>query len=145
MEFDGILDEIRENKKVILIILGLIVAIVIVSIFNLMFNKKETQVNVEDTLEAFAELYYEDIHYVEARSLFGDNYINRLKIDEEDGIKLTLRSIVQIFEDVDTKNFFQEGNYCSFTDTYAIIYPKQPYGKSDYKIETNVSCEESLN
>lgn len=144
MEFDGILDEIRENKSVIIVILVLVSAIIIVSIFNLFFKKTEERLDMEETMKAFAETYYEDIYYVEARSLYGDYYVDRLKSDKEDGIKLTLRGVVQVFEDVSAENFYKEGLYCDFVDTYAVIYPKYPYGEKDYKVETNTSCEKTL-
>lgn len=144
MEFDGILDEIRENKTAIIVILVLMVAIIIASIFNLFFKKREESIDMEETMKVFAQTYYENIHYVEAKSLYGDYYVDRLKLEKEDGIKLTLRGVVQVFEDVSSESFYKEGLYCDFVDTYAIIYPKYPYGEKDYEIETNVSCAKTL-
>lgn len=144
MNFDKISDVLKENKKTLITLAVLIACVIVISILNAIFNKTDKSINVEKTLESFAQLYYEDTYYPEINSIYGDKYMDKLKKDEMDGIKLTLRNVVNLFEDVDSENFYKEGTYCNFVLTYAMIYPKYPYSKKDYNIEVKTYCSKEL-
>lgn len=144
MEYDNIFEGLKENKKSLIIVLILVVVIIVISILNLFFDNNQGDIDVEGIVRSFAEIYYEESYYPGVVSAFDGDYSIRLKEDEVDGIKLTLRKIVNDFEDVDASIFYQEGNYCDFLATYAIIYPKYPYSIDDYDIEVKTSCAEKL-
>ena len=145
MDFDNIFDGIKENKKTLIMVVALIVVIIIISILDLIFGINDNnKVDVEGSVKAFAEIYYEESYYPYVQSLFQQEYSNKLRQDEKEGIKLTLRKILNTFEEVNVNNFYQEGNYCDFNNTYAMIYPESPYGISDYRIEVKVSCEKTM-
>lgn len=145
MDFDNIFDGIKENKKTLLIVLVLFIALIIISILNLIFdNKKSNSFDNEEIIKSFAELYYEEGYYPQITSTFGENYSDKLKEYETEGIKLTLLDIISTFGDVDEYKFYTEGNYCDFEETYAIVYPKSPYGIKDYTIDIEISCTEEL-
>jgi len=143
MDFDNIFDGIKENKKTLIIVLILFVVLIVISIFNLISDNDSTLDN-EEIIKTFAGLYYEDGYYPEVTSIYRENYANKLKEYEAEGIKLTLLDIISTFEDIDEYKFYKEGNYCDFEKTYAIIYPKAPYGVNDYTIKTKISCTKKI-
>ena len=144
MDFDNIFEGLHENKKTIIISLLVIVIIIVFSILNFFFNKNKSKLDVESVVESFAQIYYEDSYYSNVKEFYGDAYVEKLQIDENHGIRLTLRDIVNKFEDVDAANFYDDGIYCNFLKTYAIIYPKSPYEVKDYEIEVVTSCDKEL-
>ena len=144
MDFDNIFEGFKENKKTLIITLVLLIVLIVISIVSFIFDNKEEKLNMEEVVKSFAELYYKDAYYPEIKSVYKSNYARKLEQDGKDGIKLTLRQIVNIFEDVDVAQFYEEGNYCHFLATYALIYPKYPYDIDDYEIEVNVLCNEDL-
>lgn len=144
MDFGIVLDEIRENKKSFIIVLVLIFALIVISVLNFFFKDNNQSLDIEGAVEEFGRIYYEETYYPEVHSLFGNNANDRLQKLEIDGIKLTLRNIVNIFEEVDAKNFYKKGSYCDFTQTYALIHPKYPYSKKDYDIKVVTSCSKEI-
>ena len=38
-------------------------------------------------------------------------------------------------------NFIKDGIECNKNETKAVIYPKSPYGKKDFEIETVIVCD----
>lgn len=144
MDFDNIFEGFKENKKTLIITLVLLVVLIIISILNFIFNNREEKLNMEEVVKSFAELYYEQSYYPEIKSVYKSSYIRILEKHAREGIKLTLNDIVNLFEDVDTKQFYEEGNYCNFLETYALIYPKSPYEVDDYEIKVNLYCEKEV-
>lgn len=144
MNFGGVLDEVRENKKSIIVIIVLIVLLICMSIFNLLFNNKSEKFNVDKALEELGKVYYEQEYYPKVKSFYNKYANDRLKDDEIKGIKLTLRNIINIFEEVSAEKFYKKGSYCDFVQTYVLINPKYPYGKKDYNIKVSSSCTKKL-
>ena len=141
MDSDNIFEGLKENKKTLIIAFVLILILFAVSIFDLFGGNNEEDIDMKGIMKSFAQIYYEEHYYPEIKKTFGDQYAERLDVDSESGIKMTLREIVGVFDEVDSTQFYQEGNYCDYVDTYAIIYPEEPYKIDDYKIEVQVSCE----
>lgn len=146
MDTDNIFEGLKENKKSLIVILIMIVILIVVSILNLVLdnNKRNEELDMEGVITSLAEIYYEEHYYPQVQSSFENNYIEKLRQDEKEGIELNLRNIIGIFEEVEVSTFYQEGNYCNFLGTYATIYPNSPYGIEDYKVEVTLSCVEKL-
>lgn len=140
---DNILDGLRENKKSLILVLALTILLIIISIINLILTKNGSNSNMEGIIESFAKIYYEDYYYPNVTSGYNEDYKVVLQNDSVNGIKLNLREIVNTF-DVEPKNFYTDGNYCDFLKTYALIYPKSPYGKEDYEIKVITSCKKNV-
>lgn len=146
MDTDNIFEGLKENKKSLIVILIMIVILIVVSILNLVLdnNKNNEELDMEGVITSLAEIYYEEHYYPQVQSSFENNYIEKLRQDEKDGIELNLRDIVVAFGEIDPTRFYQKGNYCNFIGTYATIYPKYPYDIDDYKIDVTLSCVEKL-
>ena len=140
---NNILDGLVENKKSLLLVLVLTIVVIIISILNLFLNNSKSKFDVEGAIESFAQLYYEESYYPNITSEYSGDYKQMLQNDSVDGIKLNLRTIISTF-DVDAENFYSEGNYCNFLKTYALIYPKSPYGLTDYEIKVVTSCDKKI-
>ena len=144
MDSDNIFEGLKENKKTLIVAFVLIVIMIIVSIFNLVLDNNSSDVDMKGIMQSFAEIYYEEYYYPEVKSTYGSDYLQQLQEDGIEGVKLTLREVINTFEDINTTKFYEEGNYRNFLDTYAMIYPKSHYDIDDYKIEVNVSCKKEI-
>lgn len=139
MNFDNFGKMLDENKKTIIPILVIILTTILISICNLFFQNKNRGTDVKSALEDLAESYYNQ-YYSEIISQHGDFYKEKLQQDEKKGIKLTLRTLINTFDNVNAENFIKNGSNCNFIETYIVIYPKTPYSVKDYRLETNIEC-----
>lgn len=139
-------DFLGTNKKILMIISGVIVALVafVVGFMLLSGNSKEKE--LKELLEGMSRDFYENFYYdgVEKQKP-GDEKIEFLERYSKIGIKLNLDNLSRyntteneekIAEFVNPKT----GKPCDKEKTRAIIYPKENYNKTDYTIELKLAC-----
>lgn len=130
--------------KELIIILVLLVIIGTLIIF-LLGKKSYTSSQMDDKLREMAskfytEYYYDDISDNRSKKEVTD-YLSSFK---EKGLKVDLETL----SDYDSENndpiianFIKDGIECNKNETKAVIYPKSPYGKKDFEIETVIVCD----
>lgn len=141
-----------DNKKGILI--GLLIftligiAIVLVFVFT-NDSKKEQEETQKDKLNGYlSELgksFYEDYYYDAIESKNEDAKRDFLSKFKDIGIKVDLDNLSRYNGnglEEKTKEFKNEmkNEECNSKDTKVIIYPKEPYGKTDYELESVLEC-----
>ena len=102
-------------------------------------NEKELTGN----LETLGKSFYEDFYYPSQAKSQKDvkNFVKRF---EKTGIKVNLANISKTSK-VDKKLVDSMVNKktkkkCDTEKSVVTIYPKKPYGKTDYKIEVTLDC-----
>jgi len=102
-------------------------------------NEKELKGN----LEKLGKSFYEDYYYPSQAKSQKDvkDFVKRF---EKTGIKVNLENISK-FSKIDKKLVDSMVNSktkkkCDGEKSVVTIFPKKPYGKTDYKIEVNLEC-----
>ena len=131
-----------ENRtKTIGIIVG--VAVVLVVIIVLLVAKpfgnkdKKVEKQLNDRMSQLAKNFYEDYYFDQVGSEF-------VKGHAENGIKIDLANLARI-NNSDSQSILNEfknseGEACDTTKSKATIYPKDPYGKTDYELKIALEC-----
>ena len=135
--------ESKFNAKTIGIIVGgvvLVAAIVCVLVF---FVFKDNKGELSKELENAGKNFYEEFYYNQVgkddkeRADFLGKYATI-------GIKIDLENLARTANNKDELlNKFvnkKTGEKCNTTNTKVTIYPQDPYGQKDYKIETTIDC-----
>lgn len=101
---------------------------------------KKIEKKLREELEEMGADFYENYYY----KTTGDNDEERKKFVKkyhEMGIKIDLDNLSKSDSDIVEENKDEFKKYdCDKTDTKVIIYPQEPFGKNDYKIETELKC-----
>lgn len=136
----------KENKTNLIIIIGVVVLIVVAIVLATIFGKgngnQERVLNAK--LKELGTNFYENFYYDQ----LGESQEEReetLKKFSDKGIKIDLDNLIRLNSDnsEDLKSIFvnkKTGSSCDAKSTKVIIYPKENYGKKDYKIETVLEC-----
>lgn len=135
--------EMLKNKKNLLVIGGIAVAIIVVlvlvfTVFGGNKEKEMSQETLENKLEKLGARFYEENYYAGVKA---EGKTEMLANFVDSGIKVDITSIgllVKIDEDV--KNQLDKDE-CNYDETKVIIYPKQPFGAKDYTIKLELSCK----
>ena len=144
---------IIENKKVsitvgVALCLILVVGIVTFSIGLSMKNKELTsEEKVTQAMEEIGKDFYENFYYKQIGS-DETSRANFLKKFETQGIKVTYDNLSRYVPKEEESANKKEKNSkiveefnCDKDVTKVVIYPQDPYGKEDYKIEVQLECE----
>ena len=135
--------KINEKNKRVIVCIGFISLIIIVALFITIWNsgsKKDNNVNSKDDIKSelikVGKKYYDETLYPIAKD--SEDY---LPTYTEKGIKNTLTSIstVVTFSDELTKAL--KSNECNYDNTKIIIYPSEPFGTNDYRVEVELDCK----
>lgn len=139
----------KENltKKNILIasgvVVGIIIIVAIILVFSLGKHNQERELN--KSMKNLGVDFYENFYYKqvgksdEDRAKFVGKY-------EKLGIKVSLDNLAR-FKVKETEQILKEfvnektGRPCDKQNSRVIIYPKEPYGQKDYKIEVSLVCD----
>ena len=135
------------NKKQYYIIGGvaLLVIIVIVSLLIIFGNKpKNESQKLSNELKQLGVSFYEDFYYNqigktdEEKKAFLEKYTDI-------GIKVSLDNLARSKKDESEeilKKFVNSktNTECDKTNSMVTIYPREPYGKKDYRIDANLVC-----
>jgi len=142
------------RKNVLIIKLSIMAIILLFIIFGFIFNKMNlfAKVDLKESLKEMATDFYENFYYNQVGQLENDE-VDKTKFLEEFksvGIKISLKNL----EEYDDGKYVEEiakfvnsktKKPCNKYNTRATIYPKEPYGKTDYEIEINLECEAGTN
>ncbi len=131
------------NKKTLAILVALLIVVILV-VLLVVFGKKSNEKELESSLNKMGSSFYENFYYEQIGSS-ADDRTSLLSKFSTIGIKIDLENLGR-YNDGEFKKDIKEfknsltGEKCNQTKTKVIIYPKSPYGKTDYKIETELSC-----
>ena len=146
-----VVEFIKNKKKIIAIVLAAIVVIVVGSIIVLKITKKE-EVSEKDRitkeLETLGKKYYEDYYYPSSGNSEEENSKEKyLKNFESVGLKINLENLQRYNNTLSKKDKVKtdftnkdKKKKCDAEKTMVTIYPKEPFGKKDYKISVYVEC-----
>lgn len=118
-----------------------IVALVVIIVFLFARN---TQAHLNTTLESMGRDWYENFYWqnVGSDDKSRTDFLSRYK---DIGIKVDLDNLGRYNSDVNSSKVAEfhpdSDNGCDSKKTMVTIKPQDPYGKSDYKIETTLSCK----
>ena len=132
-----------ENRvKTIGIIAGVVVviaAVVLLLVFKPFGNKdKKVEKQLNDRMGELAKNFYENYYFDQVGSEF-------VKGHAENGIKIDLANLARI-NNSDSQSVLDEfknteGKACNTSTSKVTIYPKEPYGKTDYELKIELDCE----
>lgn len=130
------------NKNIVIIAVVAVVAIV-AGLF-LGIGKKDNQKDLEKSLQEMSRGFYENFYYEQVGSS-ADEKASLLSKFTTVGIKIDLDNLSRYnnneFKDEISKFKNAKTNEkCNKTNTKVIVYPKSPYGKTDYTIKVELDC-----
>jgi lipopolysaccharide export LptBFGC system permease protein LptF len=137
------------NKKIIIVgclVLIILVIATIVVVPKITYNQEKKLTN---ELKNLGKSFYEDNYY----NGLADNDEEREKVlskYSELGMKVSLNNLVQIKNDESDDELAKfvnkkTGENCDADNSTITIYPKEPYGVTDYNIEVTLVCGFSNN
>lgn len=137
--------EKKSNKNIIIALVGAIIIVALAIVLGMLFmNKNNNQKELEKSLEEMGRDFYENFYYDQIGG----------SADERTSL-LSKFTTVGIKIDLDNLGRYNNGEYkekisefknkktkekCSKTDTKVVVYPKSPFGKTDYKMEIELEC-----
>lgn len=131
------------NKNAIIIIAAVLVIAVAVVLF-LVLGKKDNKSEIENSLTEMGKSFYENFYYEQIGSSANER-TSLLSKFTTIGIKVDLENLERYNDGEFSKEIKKLKNnktnkMCNKTKTKVIIYPKSPYGKTDYTIKTELDC-----
>ena len=141
-----------KNKKTIIILIILIIFIVILGFLSYVFfyNLKNPVSLVDknmfsDELDSMGKTIYQDYYYeITAVDKSEEELTNYLKKFTVIGLQFNLVELSKYNDEFNEKIdiFLRNNKLCSKEKTMVIIYPKEPYSKSDFTTEVKLDCNE---
>ncbi|MBO5182850.1 MAG: hypothetical protein J6B64_00390 [Bacilli bacterium] len=133
----------KKNRIIIimLILVLLILGFVIASFIKSTLGYGEERIVKE--LTSMGEEIYNDYYYPSISSEKSEEDIsNFLKAYERIGLKFNLNELEKYNSNFKEKisKFKNNNKQCNKDDTMVVIYPKSPYGKTDYTLEIKLEC-----
>lgn len=125
---------IKKNKIVSIICLAVIVVLIIILVLVLHPSKED---KLNSYLNTMGKDFYENFYYKQLSSN-GNDASTFLSKYSSIGIKVDLDNLNRYTDK--NKEMIDEFTGCDKNKTKVIFYPEDPYGKTDYKIETELSC-----
>ena len=137
-----------EQKKKLTQIIALSAGLILVFIMVLFLTKGlriSKEKKLENNLIKLGEQFYTEFYYEQTKQSDPNiNMADYLKTFKEMGLGVSLNTLSTYSDDVDEdiiKSFENvNGKACDKEKTMVIIYPKEPYAKTDYTIEAKLDC-----
>lgn len=135
---------INTNKKIIMIISGIIVAIAVFLIGFMFLSGNSREKELKELLEGMGRDFYENFYYDGLKKEDAEKEAF-LKKYESQGIKIDLNNLSRFNPKVNetkVKEFVNPKTEkpCDKEKSKVIIYPKSNYGKKDYDIKVELVC-----
>lgn len=137
----------KKNKKIVVQILVIVISLVLVGLIIYMVLKPKTygEKYLKNELSNMGEKFYTTFYYeqISKDKNFAQvkSYLSKYK---DIGIKVSLTSLSQYNSNSNDETIAkfknEKGEQCNWDNTKVIIYPKDPYTKTDYTIETILDC-----
>lgn len=130
---------LTKNKKYLIIsgVLLLVVAAVIICILCMNNNKNSLENKLKDLGKDFYENFYYDL-------VVKEHGVDQISKYSNIGIKVSLNTLGKFKKENEEKmNDFVNSKTkesCNKDETKVVIYPTDPYGKTDYKLEVILDC-----
>lgn len=134
--------KVKKVGKVIAIILLIIVILALgYLVYSYVYGGTQEQ-KIERKLKKMASDFYKDCYYDELVEQKGSasNAIEYLKGFEKKGLKVSYSNLKEYYDEYGRMNY-TELSVCEEDNTYVLIYPKSPYGKTDFTIGFKLDCE----
>ncbi len=144
---ENVINKVKENKK-IFIIVGIVLLVGLatwITASTISHSKKTDQKeDLNVVLKKLGTSFYEDFYYTNIGSS-DEERATKLARYETIGIKVDLDNLSRyntenVKEEIDKFVNEKTNEKCDKNNTKVIIYPKSPYGKTDYEIETKIEC-----
>lgn len=131
------------DKKKIGIIAGAAVVVIAIVVGLILFLNRSNEKQLNANFTKLGKQFYENFYYP-SQEKSQEDVKAFVKKFEKTGIKVNLENIKKISK-IDKKLADSLINSktkkeCDAKDSYVIIYPEKPYGKTNYKIEVNLEC-----
>ncbi len=132
----------KVNKKLILVPIIVVLAVALGLLVS--FGKKTNERELENSLKEMGKSFYENFYY-EQIGTSADERTKLLSKFTTVGIKVDLENLSR-YNDGEFKKEIKEfknnktDKACNQTNTKVIVYPKSPYGKTDYVVEVELDC-----
>lgn len=134
--------ESKFDKKILYIIGGVLIIIVLIFVIVKCVNnpKAKTTKSVKEMGKAFyTEYYYKELSNGKSKKELSD-ILSKFK---DKGIKISINNLSLYKSGIYKERIesMRKDFKCDGKNTKAIIYPKSPYGKNDYKIDIELQCK----
>lgn len=131
------------DKKKIGIIAGAAVVVIAIVVGLILFLNKSNEKQLNTNLTKLGKQFYENFYYP-SQEKSQEDVKEFVKKFEKTGIKVNLENIAKVSKvDKDLVKSMVNSKTkkdCDKSESYVIIYPEKPYGKTNYKIEVNLEC-----
>lgn len=131
------------DKKKIGIIAGAAVVVIAIVVGLILFLNRSNEKQLNANFTKLGKQFYENFYYP-SQEKSQEDVKAFVKKFEKTGIKVNLENIKKISKIdkklVDSLINSKTKKECDAKDSYVIIYPEKPYGKTNYKIEVNLEC-----
>lgn len=130
------------NKNVIIIVVIVVLAIIVGVVLGL--GRKSNEKELDSSLKEMGKSFYENFYYEQVGSS-ADERSSLLSKFTTVGIKIDLDNLGR-YNDGEFKDEIEKfknsktNDKCNKTNTKVIIYPKSPYGKTDYTVKAELDC-----
>ena len=130
----------KKNIKIgVIVLVALLVVVAAGFGLSYAFNPSKKS-KLETELKEMGKSFYEDFYY---DLVVNSNGVENIKKFETTGIKVDLDNLSRQSNESKekVKDFVNDKNEeCNKNNTKVIIYPKDPYGKTNYELEIQVDC-----
>ena len=131
------------DKKKIGIIAGAAVVVIAIVVGLILFLNKSNEKQLNANFTKLGKQFYEEFYYP-SQEKSQEDVKAFVKKFEKTGIKVNLENIKKVSKVdqnlVKTMVNSKTKKDCDAKESYVIIYPEKPYGKTNYKIEVNLEC-----
>lgn len=129
----------------LIIILAIVVVVVAAAVMFFVLNGNQ-EAKLSKDLKEIAAVFYEDFYYAQVAGNNDQKTVSDfLGKYTTTGVKINLENLGR-YESGKYKDKIKEfknaktNKDCDLNNTMAVIYPKEPYGKTNYTIETVLDC-----
>ena len=130
---------------------GLAIVIVLIVVFAVGYGLFKAfgggatlETSLNNSLKKMGEEFYTEYYYPEiSKDKSSAEVTTILEKFKDIGIKIDLDNLSRYNDGANEEEiakFKNNGKACNNKTTRAIIYPKSPYGKKDYKVEVELDC-----
>lgn len=139
---------IKNLKKRTIIIASIVLAVVVIAVvlsFILLRGGESQEKKLENLLKDIGTEFYEEFYYKQIAS-DDEKRTEFLKKYKDIGIKVSLDNLSRYKKEEESSKILkpfvnsETKEECDKTNTMVIVYPKEPYGQTDYTIDTNLVC-----
>ena len=131
------------DKKKIGIIAGAAVVVIAIVVGLILFLNRSNEKQLNANFTKLGKQFYEEFYYP-SQEKSQEDVKAFVKKFEKTGIKVNLENIAKVSKvDKDLVKSMVNSKTkkdCDKSESYVIIYPEKPYGKTNYKIEVNLEC-----